>query len=171
VIAIVLIVASLAACGESSDDSKLLTASSAAELRTTLAEVQQNVENGDCTGAQQQVALLDQQVTSLAGVDANLRDALTSGVSRLQQLVSTECEAPVDTGTTDSAGTTDSGGAAAPDEEQTDESGKDKNKEKKKDEQGQDEATGDEGQSDTGGESGSGDGSSGGTTGTGGVVP
>ena len=131
-IVFVLVCASLSACGDDSK-SKLLSPSSASQLRSTLAQVQQDVENGDCAGAQERVGALDQQVGSLDRIDADLRDALVSGTSRLQQLVAQKCQAPATTsdGTTEPSGTTDTGGATGPDEE-TDEPGKSEGKGKGK---------------------------------------
>jgi hypothetical protein len=118
-IVFVLACASLSACGGDSN-SKLLSPSSASELRSTLAQVQQDVQNGDCTSAQERLSALDQQVNSLDRIDADLRDALVSGTSRLQQLVAEKCQAPATTseGTTEPSGTTGTGGTSAPDEQQ-----------------------------------------------------
>jgi hypothetical protein len=125
-ILVVLVCALLSACGDDSN-SKLLSPSSASELRSTLAQVQQDVQNGDCTGAQERVSALDQQISSLDRIDTDLRDALVSGTSRLQQLVATKCQAPATTseGAAEPSGTTDTGGTSAPDEQQ-DEQGQDK---------------------------------------------
>jgi hypothetical protein len=121
-ILVVLVCALLSACGDDSN-SKLLSPSSASELRSTLAQVQQDVQNGDCTGAQERVSALDQQISSLDRIDTDLRDALVSGTSRLQQLVATKCQAPATTseGATEPSGTTDTGGTSAPDEQGQDE--------------------------------------------------
>jgi outer membrane murein-binding lipoprotein Lpp len=122
----------LSGCGDDSK-SKLLSSSSASELRSTLAQVQQDVQNGDCTSAQERVSALDQQISSLDRIDADLRDALVSGTSRLQQLVAEKCQTPATTsaGTTEPSGTTDTGGATGPDEE-TDKPGKSEGKGKGK---------------------------------------
>jgi len=137
-IAFVLTCALLSACGDGSN-SKLLSSSSASELRSTLAQVQQDVQNGDCTSAQQRAAALDQQISSLNRIDAGLRDALASSASRLQQLVAQKCQAPATTsaGTAGPSGTTGTGGTSAPDEQQDQQGqdegkGKDKGKGKKK---------------------------------------
>jgi hypothetical protein len=118
-IVFVLACASLAACGDDSN-SKLLSPSSASELRSTLAQVEQDVQNGDCTGAQERVSALGQQISSLDRIDADLRDALVSGTSRLQQLVAEKCQVAATTseGTTEPSGTTGTGGTSAPDEQQ-----------------------------------------------------
>ena len=164
---------SLAGCGDGSNDSKLLSPSSASELRATLAQVEHQVENGDCAAAREQVSLLDQQVSSLDRIEADLRDALTSGTSRLQQLVNEECPAAAtETGTTGATGTTDTGGTTGPDEQQSEEQGKGKKEKKdKKDKKNQDQS-GDEsgGQQDEAGSGGEDSGGSG-TTGSGGLAP
>ena len=130
-IAFVLACALLSACGDS--NSKLLSSSSASELRSTLAQVQQDVQNGDCTSAQERVGALNQQISSLNRIDADLRDALVSGTSRLQQLVAEKCQAPATTGeaTTQPSGTTDTGGTTGSDTE-TDKPGKSEGKGKGK---------------------------------------
>jgi hypothetical protein len=160
---------SLAACGDGSSDSKLLSPTDASELRSTLAQVEQQVENGDCTAAREQVSLLERQVSSLDRIEADLRDALTSGTSRLQELVTANCpQAPAtETGTT---GTTDTGGTSAPDEQQTDEPGNSEGKGKGK-KKGHFKDEGNDGQSDEGAGSDEQSGGSGGTTGSGGFAP
>jgi hypothetical protein len=115
-IVFVLACAALSGCGDDSN-SKLLSPSSASELRSTLAQVQQDVQNGNCTGAQERVSALDRQISSLDRIDADLRDALASGASRLQQLVAEKCQTPATTsaGTTEPSGTTDTGGTTGSD--------------------------------------------------------
>lgn len=168
-ITLIALAAALAGCGDSSNDAKLLSRSSASDLRATLAQVEQRVSSGDCTGAQDQVGLLEQQIDSLdSSVDANLRAALVSGASRLQRLVASECPAATaETGPTGATGTTDTGGTTGLDEQQNGEQGngkkKGKNKEKKNKDKSGDETGGDE--TGTGGSGGSG------TTGSDGVVP
>jgi hypothetical protein len=160
----------LAACGNDSSDAKLLSRSSASELRSTLAEVEGRVQAGDCDGAQEWISLLDQQIDSLGNVDGDLRDALASGAGRLEQLVTEKCEAPVTetgtTGATGPAGTTDTGGATGP-EEETDKPGKSEGKGKgKKNGQNKDEPP-----VETVPDTGTGGAGDGGTTDSGGVVP
>jgi hypothetical protein len=129
---VVVAAGSLGACGDSSDNSGLLSRASASELRSTLGQVEQTLQNGDCDGAQEQLGRLEQQVASLNSVGADLRDALTSGVNRLEQLVTEECQTSTAetgaTGTTGPSGTTDTGGATGPDEQQSDESGSNEGK-------------------------------------------
>src|SRR4029453_7596030 len=113
-IALIALAGVLAGCGDSSNDAKLLSRSSAADMRSTLAQVQQKVSSGDCTGAQDQVALLEQQIDSLdVSVDSDLRAALVSSASRLQRLVAAKCAASttetVPTTPTGPTGPTDSG--------------------------------------------------------------
>jgi hypothetical protein len=102
--------------------------------------VQQDVQNGDCTSAQARVGALDQQISSLDRIDADVRDALVSGTGRLEQLVAEKCQTAATTteGTTQPSGPTDTGGATGPDEEKdkpgkSEGKGKGKKKGQKKD--------------------------------------
>jgi hypothetical protein len=165
----------LAACGDSSNDAKLLPRSSASDLRSTLAQVQQKVSNGDCNGAQDQVSLLEQQIDSLdSSVDADLRAALVSGASRLQRLVASECAAATTetgtTGATGPTGATDTGGTTVP-EEQPDELTKDEKKAEKEREKARKELEKQQKKQDQQGNQDSTGGSGGGDTGSGGVLP
>jgi hypothetical protein len=170
---LIVLVAALTGCGDSSNDANLLSRSSAADLRATLSQVQQKVESGDCNGAQDQVSLLEQQIDSLdTNVDSDLRAALVSSATRLQRLVSTACTAATtQTGSTGAAGATDTGGTTGTTGEQGDEEnpgkgngkGKKKGHEKKKKDKIGVEIEPDAG---TGGS-----GSGGGTTDSGGIVP
>jgi hypothetical protein len=159
----------LAACGDRSNDAKLLPRSSASDLRSTLAQVQQKVSSGDCSGAQDQVALLEQQIDSLNGsIDSDLTTALVSGATRLQRLVASECAAATtETGSAGATGPTDTGGTTGATDEQGDEEspGKDKGKGKKKGHKKDGVGVEIEPDTGTGGSGGSG------TTGSDGVVP
>jgi hypothetical protein len=162
----------LGACGNSSNDSKLLSPTSAAELRSTLATVEEMVETGNCGAAQGQVTVLEEQVTSLDRVEADLRDALVSGVSRLGRLVTENCQPPTaETGPTGTTGPAETGGATGPEEQQSGEQGngkknKDKKKDKKKDKSGAEDGGGQQDEGSSGDESGgSGNGGSGGSGG------
>jgi hypothetical protein len=160
----------VAGCGDDSN-SKLLSSSSASELRSTLAQVQQDVQNGDCTGARERVSALDQQISSLDRIDSDLRDALDSGTSRLQQLVAEKCQAPATTsaGTTEPSGTTDTGGTTGSDEE-TDKHGKSEGKGNGK-KKGQKKKNKDEPSVEIVPDTGTGGTGDGGTTDSGGAVP
>jgi hypothetical protein len=163
---IVLTAGTLGACG-GSDDSKLLSRSSAAELRSTLAQVEQQINNGDCGAAQDQISNLEDEISSLDSVSENLRDALVSGTSRLRQLVNNQCQTQTtETGSTGATGTTDTGGTSAPDEQQ-DEPGKSEGKGKgKKKGHKKDKGLDVQIEPDTGGST-----EGGGTTGSGGAAP
>jgi hypothetical protein len=158
-----LVLTALAGCGSNDDD--LLSTASATELRSTLTRVQQNIEQGDCSGAQAEASTLQQQVTALDHVETKLKNSLAAGARRLKTLVVQKCEAPLAaTGPT---------GPAQPEEGTTGEEGdqgeqpgkaKGKNKEKnpkKHESQGQ----GEDNQGDQTG------GSGGGTTGSEGTIP
>jgi hypothetical protein len=171
---VVAVAGALAGCGDSSNDAKLLSRSSAADLRATLSQVQQKVAGGDCSGAQDQVSLLEQQIDSLdTSVDSDLRAALVSSATRLQRLVSTACTADTtQSGQTGATGATDTGGTTGATGDEGDgegngngkgngkEKGKGKKKGQKKNEPGVEIVP----------ETGTG-GSGGGTTGSGGIVP
>jgi hypothetical protein len=130
----------LAACGDGGTNrDELLSPTAASELRSTLAEVQQRVEDGDCTGAGEQAQTLEQQAGSLpVKVEANLRDALVDGASRLQKLVLDRCEAPA-TGPTVPAAPT-----APPAEEGENQNGGKDKKEKPGKAKGHEKRTGEE---------------------------
>jgi hypothetical protein len=116
VVALGLACTALAACGgDESQRNELLSPAAAARLRATLASVEQRVDIGDCTGAEQQSEALAQRVGSLSTrVDAGLRAALAAGSSRLRALVIDHCEAS----TTGPTGPTSPTGATGVQEEQ-----------------------------------------------------
>jgi hypothetical protein len=142
-----LAVTGLAACGENgSSKDRPLSSATASELRSTLAAVEQRVDDGDCAGAGEQAQTLERQAGSLpADVDADLRDALVDGASRLQVLIVDRCE-PAATGPT--GPTTPA--APAPEEDQQPKAEKDKQPKKGKD-KGMGEEQGGGGQEDSGG--------------------
>jgi hypothetical protein len=86
----------LSACGDDgAKRDELLSPSTASQLRSTLASVEQRVDDGDCAGAEEQSQALSTQVGSLPRrVDADLRTALADGASRLRALVVDRCQAP-----------------------------------------------------------------------------
>src|SRR6476619_5445314 len=63
-------------CGSSSPNGKLLSQRQAGDLRGTLTEVQQDVAAKNCTGAEQKVAALEQQIDAINRLDSNLRSSL-----------------------------------------------------------------------------------------------
>jgi hypothetical protein len=83
-----------AGCGNDSGHGKLLSRATAADLRATLDQVQQDVANGDCGAASSASAQLQQDVNSVRGLDSSLRGALRASATRLQSLVETRCQTP-----------------------------------------------------------------------------
>jgi len=81
-----------AGCGGDSGDDRLLTRRQASELRGTLAQVEENVAAKNCTGAEQKVAALEDQIDHVRRVDRDLRSALRAGARRLETLVSSDCD-------------------------------------------------------------------------------
>jgi outer membrane murein-binding lipoprotein Lpp len=159
----VLAASGLAACGSS--DEKLLSASSASELRSALRQVERDVADGNCSAAQQEVTRLRQEVDSLSSVEADLKESLSEGTTRLESLVLEQCQSAA-------TGPTGPVEPVVPQEEQTQGERDDGKKEKqKKDENKGDE--GGQGQGENGGTQGdeSGGSGTGGTTGSGGVLP
>jgi hypothetical protein len=159
----VLAASGLAACGNSDD--KLLSASSASELRSTLRQVEQTVADGDCETAQQEVAQLREKVDSLRRVEADLKNSLSEGTSRLETLVLDQCQSAA-------TGPTGPVTPAVPQDEQSQDEGKGK-KEKKKDKEKKKEENG-QGQNEdgsSGDESGGAGTGTGGTTGSDGLLP
>jgi hypothetical protein len=81
----------LAGCGDGGGAE--LSSERAGRLETTLDEIEQRVDEGDCDGAAAQTAALEQQVDALGDrVDRDLRRALSSSASRLRSLVESQCE-------------------------------------------------------------------------------
>jgi TolA-binding protein len=111
-VAAILLVA--AGCGDSKNE-RLLSTKQASELRGTLSQVQQDVAASNCTGAEQQVAALQDEIDGLKRLDSDLRSALRSSARRLETLVSEKCQTttttPTETPTTPDEGTTGATGA------------------------------------------------------------
>ncbi|MGV1048620.1 MAG: hypothetical protein ACOYD4_08890 [Solirubrobacterales bacterium] len=82
----------LSACGGS--DSKLLPGTTASEINSNLDEVRQLVSEGDCVGASDAAGAVSSQVEELSGVDAKLKEALSEGANRLNEVVAGCEEAP-----------------------------------------------------------------------------
>jgi hypothetical protein len=89
--ALALVAASIAGCGGGSSGGRLSRAS-ASDLRATLDQVQQDVSERNCTGATEQVAVLEQQIDDLRRVDKSLRSALRGSARRLSTLVENQCQ-------------------------------------------------------------------------------
>jgi hypothetical protein len=78
-------------CGDGSSKDEL-PSGTAGSLRSTLDDVQQRVNDRDCTGASQQAATFREKVDALPDrVDSKLRRALSSSADRLATLVSDQC--------------------------------------------------------------------------------
>ncbi len=79
----------LAACGGS--DAELLPGDTASEITSNLDRVEQLANEGDCSGAAVAAAEVSAQVEGLGGVDAKLKQALSEGAARLNEVVA-DCE-------------------------------------------------------------------------------
>ncbi len=91
-IALVLVVAAattLSACG-SSDKADLLPGETASEINANLDLVETLVDEGDCVGAANAAAAVGEQVEALTGVNQELKEALTEGANRLNEVI-VEC--------------------------------------------------------------------------------
>ncbi|HEV7562628.1 MAG TPA: hypothetical protein VGO24_03935 [Solirubrobacterales bacterium] len=82
----------LSACGGSGSD--LLPGTTASEINSNLDEVRQLVSEGNCEGATGAAATVSTQVEELTGVDKKLKDALSQGATRLNEVVAACEEAP-----------------------------------------------------------------------------
>ena len=80
----------LSACG-SGDSAKLLPGATASQITSNLDQVQELVGEGECIGAENAAAAVSEQVEELNGVDAKLKQALSEGANRLNEVVSS-CE-------------------------------------------------------------------------------
>jgi hypothetical protein len=77
----------LAACGGGSD-AELLPGDTASEITSNLDQVEQLASEGDCSGAAGAAEAVSAQVEGLGGVDAKLKQALSEGATRLNEVVS-----------------------------------------------------------------------------------
>jgi len=82
----------LSACGSSGSD--LLPGTTASEINSNLDEVRQLVSEGDCVGATDAATTVSTQVEELNGVDRELKEALSEGATRLNEVVAGCEEAP-----------------------------------------------------------------------------
>jgi len=96
----------LVSCG-GGEDAKLLPGNTAAEITENLDRVKQYTEEGECVGAEDAVAEVNNQVEGLTGVDPKLVEALQRGAARLSEVVAgcqeedTEAVAPESEATTE----------------------------------------------------------------------
>jgi septal ring-binding cell division protein DamX len=82
--------ATLSACG-SSDEPDLLPGETASEINANLDLVETLVGEGDCVGAANAAAAVREQVEGLTGVNKELKEALTAGANRLNEVI-VECD-------------------------------------------------------------------------------
>ena len=85
----VLAVATLSACG--GEDAKLLPGHTAREITANLESVRELSDEGDCVGAESAAAQVGEQIEAVEGVDRKLKEALSNGAERLNEVVE-ECE-------------------------------------------------------------------------------
>lgn len=85
-----LAVTMLSACG-GSDNPDLLPGETARDINANLNLVEQLASEGDCEGASNAAAAVSEQVEGLSGVDKELKEALTEGAAKLNEVV-TECD-------------------------------------------------------------------------------
>jgi hypothetical protein len=111
-LALAAIIVLAAGCGGDSGSDRLLSKKQAADLRGTLDEVEQDVQNQNCTGAAQQAVALRGQIDSIRRIDSDLRRALRSSARHLETVVTEKCSASEPTTTAPETTTT----TPAPDE-------------------------------------------------------
>jgi hypothetical protein len=80
------------ACGGSGSD--LLPGTTASEINSNLDEVRKLVSEGDCVGATDAASTVTTQVEELNGVDKELKEALSEGATRLNEVVAACEEVP-----------------------------------------------------------------------------
>ena len=81
--------AGIASCG--SDDAQLLAGETAREITANLDSVRELADAGDCVGAEGAAQQVSEQVEDLEGVDRKLKQALTQGAAKLNEVVAS-CE-------------------------------------------------------------------------------
>jgi len=84
-----IVVGGLSACG--GEDAKLLPGHTAREITANLESVKQLTDEGDCVGAESAAEQVSEQIEALGGVDRKLKEALSEGAERLNEVVE-ECE-------------------------------------------------------------------------------
>jgi ribosomal protein L12E/L44/L45/RPP1/RPP2 len=82
---------SLVACG--GEDAKLLPGETAREITANLDTVRQLSDEGDCLGAESAARQVGEQIEALEGVDRKLKRALEDGALRLEEVIAS-CEEP-----------------------------------------------------------------------------
>jgi septal ring-binding cell division protein DamX len=84
----------LVACGDGGAD--LLPGGTASEINANLDKVRELVDEGECIGAEDAAQEVSSEVDALGGVDARLKQALREGAARLNEVVASCEEAPVE---------------------------------------------------------------------------
>lgn len=82
--------ATLSACG-GSDKADLLPGETASDINANLDLVETLADEGDCVGAANAAAAVREQVEALTGVNKELKEALTEGANRLNEVIG-ECD-------------------------------------------------------------------------------
>lgn len=82
--------ATLSACGEE-EKAELLPGTTAREINANLGLVEDLVASGDCVGAENAAAAVSGQVEELTGVDQKLKETLSQGATRLEEVIG-ECD-------------------------------------------------------------------------------
>jgi hypothetical protein len=85
----------LASCG-GGKDARLLPGETAREITANLDTVQQLSAEGDCAGADSAAQQVGEQIEALEGVDTKLKRALEAGATRLNEVIATCEEEPVE---------------------------------------------------------------------------
>jgi hypothetical protein len=86
----------LASCG-GGEDAKLLPGNTAQEITENLDRIEQYAAEGECVGAEDAVAEVNDQVGALRDVDPKLVEALQRGADKLSEVVTTCEEEPTET--------------------------------------------------------------------------
>jgi len=84
----------LSACGGGSPD--LLPGKTASEIESNLDQVAQLAGEGECVGAENAAQEVSAEIEGLGGVDAKLKQALGEGADRLNEVVASCEEEPVE---------------------------------------------------------------------------
>ena len=88
-----LLAAYAVACGDSDDDSKLLPASRAENIREELDKIGERTEKGECDALDPAFVRLRREIESLPStVDRRLRQRLADGLENLDRVAPEDCE-------------------------------------------------------------------------------
>jgi len=122
----------LASCG-GGEDAKLLPGNTAQEITENLDRVKQYAEEGECVGAEDAVAEVNDQVASVGDVDPKLVQALQRGANRLDEVVASCEEELIETAESTDETTTEP--AEPPGQEKKEEKEREKEEEKREHEE------------------------------------